>query len=134
MRGLRGYARARVDAATSEDVLVLLLEGAVERCRQADFAMEDGDRSLWNKHLHTVRAIFLELQMALDAEGDPSLITNLRNTYAWIIFHSTEAAKSGDRARLAEVLRVVEMMYGTWTQAIAIAREEADVAGGGGEP
>jgi flagellar protein FliS len=115
-----------MDSASNEDVLVMLLEGAVDRCRQADLAMEDGDRSLWNKHLHTVRAIFMELQMALDADGDPQLITNLRNTYAWIILHSTEAAKNGDRERLAEVQRVVSMMYATWTQAVAIARGDVE--------
>ena len=133
MRGLRGYARARMDSASSEDVLVMLLEGAVDRCRQADAAMDEGDRSLWNKHLHTVRAIFMELQMALDADGDPQLILHLRNTYAWIILHATEAAKHGDRVRLAEVRRVVEMMYGTWAQAVAIARGDAEAPGVGEE-
>lgn len=125
MRGIRGYERTRIESASNEDVLVLLLEGAVDRCRQADAAMEGGDRSLWNKHLHTVRAIFLELQMALDPAGGPELLTHLRNTYAWILHHSTEAAKTGDRQRLAEVQRVVEVMYTTWSQAVTMVRESS---------
>ena len=123
MRGIRGYAKARVESASQEDILVMLLEGAVDRCGRAAAAIEANDRSEWNKHLHTVRAIFIELQMALDPSMAPELATNLRNTYAWIIHHSTEVAKTADLNRLAEVRRVVEMMYETWTQAVAIARD-----------
>jgi flagellar protein FliS len=133
LRGLRGYARTRIESASNEDVLVMLLEGAVDRCRQARAAIESGDRNLWNKHLHTVRAIFLELQMALDPAGSPELLTHLRNTYAWILHHSTETAKTGDLQRLHEVQRVVEVMYTTWSQAVVIAREGTDDSAEAGE-
>jgi flagellar protein FliS len=123
MRGVQAYARQRVDSAPPEDVLLLLLEGAVDRIRQADEAMVARDRSLWNKHLHTVRAVFLELSAAIDTSMDPALAGNLRNTYGWIIHHSREAARDGDRDRLDKVRRVVQIVYDTWTQAVQIHRE-----------
>lgn len=129
MRAVQNYARQRAESAPPEDILLLLLEGAIDRVRQADEAMVANDRSLWNKHVHTVRAIFLELTTALDPSLDVSLATNLRNTYAWIIHHSTEAARAGDRERLAEVGRVIQVVYDTWSQAVRIQRE-----GGGEQP
>jgi flagellar protein FliS len=129
MRGVQNYARQRADSAPPEDILLLLLEGAIDRVRQADEAIVANDRGLWNKHLHTVRAIFIELTTALDPSLDPALATNLRNTYGWVIHHSTEAARNGDRERLAEVGRVVQVVYDTWAQAVQIQRE-----GGGEQP
>jgi flagellin-specific chaperone FliS len=112
-----------MEAASQEDVLVLLLEGALERVDKADAAMAAGDRVAWNTHLHTVRAIFIELQIALDPAGPPDLIGSLRNTYGWVIHHATSVAKTGDRAVMVEIRRVVALMYETWAKAVAMARE-----------
>jgi flagellar protein FliS len=136
MRGVQSYARQRAESAPPEDVLLLLLEGALDRVRQADEAMEAKDRVLWNKHLHTVRAIFIELTSALDPSLAPEIATNLRNTYSWIIHHSTEAARAGDRGRLAQVRDVVQIVYDTWSQAVQIQRDAGDLppTDGDGEP
>jgi flagellar protein FliS len=125
VRGLRGYARSRMEAASQEDVLVLLLEGALDRVDKADAAMAAGDRGGWNAHLHTVRAIFIELQMALDPSGPAELIASLRNTYGWVIHHCSAVGKSGDRTVLVEIRRVVALMYETWAKAVAMARDGA---------
>ncbi len=136
MRGVQSYARQRADSAPPEDVLLLLLEGALDRVRQADEAMVARDRGLWNKHLHTVRAIFIELMSALDPSLAPEIATNLRNTYSWIIHHSTEAARNADRERLAQVGNVVQIVYDTWAQAVQMQRDAGDLppSDGEGEP
>ena len=123
-----------MEAASQEDVLVLLLEGALDRVDKADVAMAGGDRVGWNTHLHTVRAIFIELQIALDPAGPPDLIVSLRNTYGWVIHHASAVAKSGDRRVLGEIRRVVALMYETWAKAVALARDGAqEEASAGGE-
>lgn len=114
-----------MEAASQEDVLVMLLEGALDRVDKADAAIAAGDRVGWNTHLHTVRAVFIELQMALDPAGPPELIASLRTTYGWVIHHATAVGKTGDRRVLGELRRVVALMYETWAKAVAMARDGA---------
>jgi len=133
MRGVQSYARQRTESAPPEDVLLILLEGALERVRQADAAMADRDRGLWNKHIHTVRAIFIELTSALDPSLAPDVALSLRNTYSWIIHHSTESARNGDRERLSQVRDVVQIVYDTWVKAVQMNRDAGELAPGDGD-
>ncbi len=126
MRGYQNYARARVDSAPPEDILIMLLDGALDRLRQADEAMAAGNNKLWNKHLHVVRAVFIELSMALDDSMPPAIARNLKATYGWVVHHCIEAGRRGDRERLAEIDKVVHIVHETWVKAIAIQRGDAE--------
>jgi len=125
MRGIQSYRRTTVEGAPNEDLLVMLVEAAIKREDAADEAMERNAREVWIAEIHVARSIFIELRRALDHSIAPDVTAGLDATYRWCIYHLTAAGRTGDRAVLAEVRRVTEVVYTTWTEAVRIAREEA---------
>jgi flagellar biosynthetic protein FliS len=128
MRALANYRRTSVESASNEDLVVLLLEAAVQRQHNADAAMVAHDRSAWNKEIHVARAIFMELLSAFDPETPAEVLAPMAATYRWLIHHLTEAARNGDRVRLEQTLEVSGTVLDTWTRALKIHRGEEDAA------
>jgi flagellar biosynthetic protein FliS len=123
MRAVNAYRRSSVENAPNEELIVLLVENAVQRIDRADGFMQAGDRSEWNRELHFVRAIFLELLGAFDADAPSEVAGPVCTTYRWIIAHAQIAARDGDRAELARVREVAATMLDTWTRALSVHRE-----------
>lgn len=125
MRAFNAYRRTSVESAPNEELVVLLVENAVQRIDRADAHMEANDRAAWNRELHFVRAIFLELLGAFDADAPPEIAGPVCTTYRWILHHAQTAARTGDRAELARVREVVATMSDTWSRALRVHRGEA---------
>lgn len=123
MQGIKSYKRSSIEGATNEQLLILLVEAAIKRAENADEAMERGDRAAWVAEIHTARAIFVELRLALDHSLAPEVTAGLDRTYRWCIHHLTESSRTGDRARLAEVRRVSRVVHTTWTEAMRLVVE-----------
>jgi flagellar biosynthetic protein FliS len=130
MRGFSSYKRNNIESAPNEELIVLLVEGALHRIDRADAAMAEGNRSAWTKDLHTARAIYTELLGAFDPDAPPELSGPVCNTYRWLILHLVQADRNGDRAKLSEIREVAVTMVETWTRALRIHRGEDGGEGG----
>lgn len=126
MKGIASYRQQRVDSAPPEDVLVMLLEKALQKEAEADAAIGRGDRAAWNAAIHHARAIFMELSLALDHSLAPDVTHKVASLYRWVIHHLTEVGHTGDRARLDEIRGVTAQLLETWTAAVAKVRGEEE--------
>jgi len=126
MRAIASYKRTAIESAPNEELVVMLCEAAVRRAEKADAAMERNDRRDWLAEIHIARAIYLELLQALDPTEAPNALNSMRDTYRWLLHHLTDAGRTGDRARMAEVRSVALTVYETWSRAVNIHREGAE--------
>jgi flagellar biosynthetic protein FliS len=126
MRAIQSYQRTQLESAPGPDILVMLVEAALQREDAALAAMERGDRLAWVQELHVVRAIFLELRMALDHSLLPVVAASLDTTYKWCIHHLTVAGRTADKALLTQVRDVTTTLHETWTQAVGASRAGED--------
>jgi flagellar biosynthetic protein FliS len=123
MRVAAAYRRADLASASNEDLLLRLLEKALQHMYNADVAIEEGRRGDLLHHLHFARAIVLELANAFDRETAPDAAVSVLTTYRWMLHQLVEAGRHRDRARLALVREAAETLLDAWTEAVRISRE-----------
>ncbi len=124
MKGIAAYSRNRIESAPPEQILVMLLEKALEKEEVAREAILSGDRARRNAALHHTRAVFIELLSALDHSEAPEVTVPLANTWNWCLHQLLSVGRTGDLALLAKVEQVTRMMHETWVQAVAIRDNE----------
>ena len=108
MNGIAAYSRTRIESAPNEQLLVMLLEKAMQKEAEAIAAIVAKDRMRWNAAIHHARAIFIELNNALDHGDAPEVTQTVATTYRWCIFQLGAAARTGDMALLARVREVMD--------------------------
>lgn len=127
MKGLAAYRSNRVFNAPNEQVVVMLFETAIhrlERAREAMVSGHSGARIAWAADLGHVRAIFIELNGALDREAAPELTANLGLTYAWVVHRLAEVGKSGVPAEVDQLIKVTDTLLGAFRHAVQIGVDE----------
>lgn len=127
MKGLAAYRSNRVFNAPNEQVVVMLFETAIHRLERAREAMVSGHvgaRIAWAADLGHVRAIFIELNAALDHEAAPELTNNLSLTYAWVVKRLGEVGKSGVPTEVDQLIRVADTLLGAFRQAAATGMDD----------
>lgn len=118
MAGVSAYRKTDLACASNEDLLLRLLEAAVQHEAKADYAMAEGRRTDWLHHIHMARAIVIELVSAFDRDAPAEVAVPILTSYRWIIHHLTEAGRTGDRERMARVQETTESLLATWTTAV----------------
>jgi flagellar biosynthetic protein FliS len=118
MNGIRAYRTQKVHTAPNEQLLLMLLESAINAQSNAAEAMERGERAAWNQEIGQSRAIFIELMTALDHKVAPALTRNLHMVYAWAIHQLTESAKTGNVETLYVVHKVTCTLYHSWLEVV----------------
>lgn len=128
MPRIQAYRTTQLHSAPNEQVLILLLERALRDQDEAIDAMERGARLTWVAQLNHCRAIFVELQSALDHAVAPELTRNLHQVYAWVLHQLARAAKDGNLEVLQAVRRVTVTLHEAWTTTVARAADETEPA------
>lgn len=128
MNGIAAYNRTRIESAPQEQLLVMLLEKALEKERAARAAKLAGDRVRWQAALHHARAVFIELNNVLDHTEAPEITRQLSITWTWCTHQLMAVAKSGDLTVLDKVEEVTRMMHTTWLQALELRDAEREAS------
>lgn len=126
MKAIAAYNRARIDLAPQEQLLVMLLEKAIEKEQVAREAIESGDRLRRNGALHHARAVFIELLSALDHTEAPEVTLQLATTWNWCLHQLLAVGKTGDLTLLGKVEDVTRLMHGAWLQALVVRDQEQE--------
>lgn len=119
------YLGDNVATASPEKLVTMLYDRLTLDLERAQFALGQGDRALANTQLQHAQDIVLELRagLRLDAwEG----ARDLAALYAWLTTELITANASGDAAKVAGCLQVVEPLRQAWHAAAA----GADVVAG----
>lgn len=114
MRGIAQYKKSRVESASQQQILVLLVRTAVQKLYEVEDVLDQP--SELTPRLHHVRAIFLELRQALDHELAPELCSNLSRVYGWIIRETLSVPSEPER--LEPLVQVVESLLVSWETAV----------------
>ena len=110
------YARYKenlVNVASSEQLVIMLVDGAVKYTKVARLALERGDKERAHKELLRVQGIYVELISSLDSNAGDFAI-NLLNIYDFIRTKLMEANIKKDIKIIDEIMPVIEDVRDMW--------------------
>lgn len=115
-------AHGGVAAADPHQLIVMLLDGALERVAKARGAMQHGAMAEKGRLLHKAVEILDELQASLNAEAGGALAANLGDLYDYIARQLMSASLQNSPERLDEAARLLREIRGAWVSIAPTAR------------
>lgn len=107
------YKQNTVNMASKEQLLLMLVDGAVKYTKIARLAIEKRDIQKAHKELIRVQDIFTELMVTLDRSGGQTY-EDLFNLYDFIKSRLVQANMKKDIKIIDEVLPLIEEVRDTW--------------------
>ncbi|MCC0783686.1 flagellar export chaperone FliS [Clostridioides sp. ES-S-0108-01] len=98
---------------SQEELLLILLDGAVESMKIAKIAIIDGDRQKSHKELIRVQDIFTELMLTLDQNAG-EWAKDMYNVYDFIRHELSKANITNDIKIIDEVLPIIQQIRTVW--------------------
>jgi flagellar protein FliS len=117
---LKQYTKAKVDASSPEETLLLLVREAVRAAESARLEQNEAARM---KLLDRARRIVGELSSTLNVDYGGEMAFNMLRLYMFINRRLVDAL-SGDDAGLPDALRILRHVRETWEGAVDIYRKE----------
>lgn len=118
--GFNAYKNNSVNFASKEQLLLMLLDGAVKFTKRGRLAIVDKDIQLAHNSLSRVQDIFTELRVTLDTNaGDWA--KQIFNVYGFINEKLYEANIKKDEKIIDEVLPLIEEVREIWNEAYKIS-------------
>lgn len=118
--GFNAYKNNSVNFASKEQLLLMLLDGAVKFTKRGRLAIVDKDIQLAHNSLSRVQDIFTELRVTLDTNaGDWA--RQIFNVYGFINEKLYEANIKKDEKIIDEVLPLIEEVREIWNEAYKIS-------------
>ena len=118
--GFNAYKNNSVNFASKEQLLLMLLDGAVKFTKRGRLAIVDKDIQLAHNSLSRVQDIFTELRVTLDTNaGDWA--RQIFNIYGFINEKLYEANIKKDEKIIDEVLPLIEEVREIWNEAYKIS-------------
>ncbi len=115
------YKNNSVNYASKEQLLLMLLDGAVKYAKIGRQAIIDND--IQKKHDNIVRTqdIFYELMISLDRNAGGEWVENLYAVYEFINHRLTEANMKKDIKIMDEVIPLIEEVRDLWNEAYKLS-------------
>lgn len=115
------YRDNSINYASKEQLLVLLVEGAVKFAKIARQAIVDGDVKKAHENIVKTENIFYELMRSLDVDNAGEWGNNLLMVYDFIVRRLIDANLKKDVEIMNEVIPLIEDVKDTWEQAFKIS-------------
>ena len=120
--GYNIYKSNSVNYASKEQLLLMLVDGAVKFTKIGRQAILDKDIQKANDSLKRVQDIFVELMSTLDrSAGDWA--EKLFNVYLYIKDRLFEANIKKDSAIIDEIIPLIESIRDTWNEAYKLSKK-----------
>ncbi|WP_315121931.1 flagellar export chaperone FliS [uncultured Clostridium sp.] len=116
------YKNNSVNFASKEQLLLMLLDGAVKFSKISKNAMEEKDVKKAHENIIKTENIFYELIATLDVERAGSWATSLVQIYEFIIQRLVDANMKKDVAIMDEVIPLIEEVRDTWEEAYKVSK------------
>lgn len=107
------YKENTVNIASQEQLIIMLVDGAVKYTKVAKLALERGDKERAHKELIRVQSIFAELIASLDLSSG-EFTKDLINIYNFVRDKLIEANIKKDIKVIEEVMPVIEDVRDMW--------------------
>lgn len=118
------YKQSSVTSASREKLLLMLYEAAIRFTKKAITAVENKNIAERGENIGRAYDIVMELNNTLNHKMAPDLAKNLESLYMFITDQYTQANISGKPEPLQEALKVLEILYKGWDEAIQKLKEE----------
>lgn len=115
------YKNNSVNYASKDQLLIMLLDGAVKFSKIARQALVDKDIKKSHENLVKVQDIFIELMVTLDQSAGEWAV-NMFNIYDFIKSKLMEANLKKDVNILDEVMPLIEDVRETWNEAYEVSK------------
>ena len=112
------YLLQRIIGATSEQLCVLLIEGAQKFLLQAIAATKERNIADKARFINRVSAIIEELTVQLNHDEENELVINLSRIYEWWMNQIFEASRDNDFGKLEKVYEQMASIKATWEELI----------------
>lgn len=116
------YKNNSVNFASKEQLLLMLLDGAVKFSKIAKNAIEEKNAKKAHENIIKTENIFYELIASLDVEKAGNWATSLVQIYEFIIQRLVDANIKKDVAIMDEVIPLIEEVRDTWEEAYKISK------------
>tara|TARA_R110002072_G_scaffold278758_1_gene440626 strand:+ start:26868 stop:27266 length:399 start_codon:yes stop_codon:yes gene_type:complete len=113
-----------IEGASPHNLILMLMNGGLERLVQARSAMERGDTALKGSLIGKAISIISGLQASLERGQAPELVDNLERLYDYMQRRLLEANIKNDPAMLDEVNELLRTVKSAWIE-IDPARKSA---------
>lgn len=116
------YKNNSVNFASKEQLLLMLVEGAVKYAKIGRQAILDKDIKKAHENIVRTQDIFYELIASLDVNKGGDWAKQLVMVYEFIVEKLVQANLKKDVAIMDEVIPLIEDIKDTWEQAYKIAK------------
>jgi flagellar protein FliS len=116
--GLGAYKKTSVETASKEQILLMLYQAAIKNCKKAIEAIEQKNLAKKGEYIGKMQDIVVELSNSLDFELGGEIAKELASLYDYILYSSTQANIKIDKSHLEGCLKVLNTLYGGWSEAI----------------
>ncbi|WP_040329459.1 flagellar export chaperone FliS [Clostridium ihumii] len=124
INGYNAYKNNSVNYASKEQLLLMLLDGAVKYSKIGKQAIIDGDVKKRHENLVKTQDIFYELIISLDRSTNLEWIDGLAGVYEFINSRLMEANIKCDVAIMDEVIPLIEDIRNMWYEAHKISSKQ----------
>lgn len=116
------YKNNSVNYASREQLLLMLLDGAVKFAKIAKVGIEEKDIKKAHENIVKTQNIFYELMATLDVEKGGEWAKGLIQVYEFIVNRLMEANVKKDVAIINEVIPLIEDVRDTWNEAYKLSK------------
>ena len=109
-------AHSGIAAADPHRLVVMLMDGALERISLASGAMQHGDAPARNAHIHRAVEIMQELHGSLNLEAGGEIAANLADLYDYACRQLVRANLENRPQMLEEVATLLRQIRSAWIQ------------------
>lgn len=118
------YTQIRINTASSEELVVMLYDGAVKFCNKAKVAIDNKNMEMANNNLNKVQAIMDELILGLNHELGGQIADNLLRIYDYLKRRTIEANTKKSIEIIDEIITLVRDLRETWVEAMKLAKKK----------
>ncbi|WP_238902594.1 MULTISPECIES: flagellar export chaperone FliS [Clostridium] len=115
------YKNNSVNYASKEQLLLMLVDGAVKFSKQAKEAINRNDVKNAHEYLTRTQDIFVELMVSLDKNAG-EWATNLFNVYEFIKDELLQVNIKKDGEKLEKLIPLIEDVRDTWHEAYKLSK------------
>lgn len=116
------YKNNSVNFASREQLLLMLLDGAVKFSKIGKQAVLERDALKAHENLVKTQNIFYELMATLDVNQGGEWAKGLMNIYDFIVLRLADANIKKDINIINEVIPIIEDVRDTWSEAYRISK------------
>lgn len=116
------YKNNSVNYASKEQLLLMLLEGAVRFSKTGRQAILDKNIQKAHENIVKTQNIFYELLISLNVEQGGEWAKSMVDIYNFILRRLTDANMKKDAAIMDELIPLIEEIKNTWEEAYKISK------------